>query len=302
MNQKVLVIAGPTGSGKTDAALAAAHALGGEVVSADSMQLYRGMDTGTAKLPEKDREGIVHHMIDVADPDEPYSVAAYQKEAKECIGKILARGRVPIVCGGSGLHVNSITHNLRFDERAGPSEEMRQTLQSMQPAERHALLAKLDPESAGRVHPNNEVRVVRALEIAMSQKTQNKPDYDFESLNEEYDFVIAGINPDRDILRRRLDARVDKMAAAGLADEVRRLRELYPGSRVLSAAIGYKELLWVKSAAEEEQGFLEIKRNTKHLAKRQRTWFKRDPRIVWFEEGTDDMLKYIISQFDKKVN
>lgn len=288
---KVFVVVGPTGSGKTEASLQIADAIGGEIVSADSMQLYSGMDIGTAKLMPDERKGIPHHMIDVTTPDVSFTVADYQVQAMRCIEDILSKGSVPIVCGGSGLHVNSITHNLRLEDVAPPSEELRARLSAMPPDALFAMLEKRDPQAAARVHPNNTVRVLRALEIALGRE-ETAP-YDFEQPRADFDFVIVGLLVDRDVLRDRLDERVDRMVASGLVDEVHRLAEQYPSSRVLSQAIGYKELLYARSTEDIDAGIAQIKHNTKRFAKRQMTWFRRDPRIVWFPAGDETMISHI---------
>lgn len=298
MNNTIVVLVGPTGSGKTAASLRIAHELDGEIVSADSMQLYRGMDIGTAKLMTDQREGIPHHMIDVSEPDEPLTVSQYQHMALNSISDILSRGKIPIICGGSGLYVNALTHDLSFGERTPPSEATRRMLEELSNEDAHAILTEMAPDAAARIHPNNRVRVIRALEIALAGGFTNT-EYDFEKPNAAFEFVIAGIAPERELLRARLDERIDTMLSNGLLEEVGRLKERFPESRVLSQAIGYKELLNATTSDDIANGIASIRRNTKRFAKRQMTWFRRDERIVWFRDGNDSMLDHVVSRCRK---
>lgn len=292
MSSPILVIVGPTGTGKSDAAVQAAAMLNGEVISADSMQVYRGMDIGTAKLSLEERRGIAHHMLDIAAPDEEFTAADYQRQALRCIREVQSAGRVPIVCGGSGLHVNSITYDLRFGQQAGPSPKLREKLDGLTAHQLYTMLQELDQEAADRIHPNNTVRVRRAIELAV-QSGPSCARYDFRRFRDDEDFVIVGISPDRMLLRDRLDRRVDRMVAAGLADEVHALNEQYSASRVLAQAIGYKELKSAFSPKEIADAAEQIKLHTKQFAKRQMTWFRRDQRITWFEEGKGAMMEHI---------
>lgn len=299
MNKKVVVIVGPTGAGKTAASLLVAHALNGEVVSADSMQLYRGMDIGTAKLAEEEREGIAHHLIDVSDPDEPMTVAEYQQMALAAIDSILSRNKLPIVCGGSGLYVHSITHGLDFGRRTAPSYALRQEIAGMSPESRYELLLEKAPSAAARIHPNNQVRVIRALEMSLTGDGLAETQYDLDRPRTSYEFIVAGISPDRAMLCAALDQRVSRMVALGLVDEVRELRSCYGTSRVISQAIGYKELIGAETDQAVEQGIAEIKKNTRRLAKRQMTWFRRDKSTVWFPECDEAMIAHVVSEVER---
>lgn len=277
----VFVIVGATASGKSGAAIELAKRISGEIVSADSMQIYRGMDIGTAKVTPEEADDIAHHMIDVCDPDFPYSVALYQEAAIKCIDGIISRGKTPILCGGTGLYINAITNDLDFS--APPDPELRSYLNG-QYEERGAehmfeLLKMLDPEGAARIHKNNVKRVLRRLEIVMSG---GGGEYDFSAQSSAYDFRIFGLEYPREELYRRIEARVDRMMERGLAGEVRTLDEQYGGELTSMQAIGYKEMVgYFRGAYSLDDAVSEIKKNTRHFAKRQLSWFRRDARISW---------------------
>lgn len=286
--QKVLVLVGPTASGKTRLAVELAKEHNGEVVSADSMQIYRRMDIGTAKPTAEEMEGIPHHMIDVADPEEDFSVARYVEMAAACVDDILARGKLPIVAGGTGLYVDSLLSGRTF-AAFSPESSLRQELEG-ELAERGgeamlAELAQVDPEAAGRLHPNDHKRIVRALEVYRSTgKTISQHNRETRSLPPRYQALTIGLNfQDRADLWARIDARVEQMAAAGLEREVRELLAsgLSPTCTAMQA-IGYKEFV---AAVEGEMTWREaeelVKLRSRQYAKRQITWFKRNPDTHW---------------------
>ncbi len=289
MKQKVVFVVGPTASGKTDAAIFLARQCGGEVVSADSMAIYRGMDIGTAKPTLAERQGVPHHMIDCVDPKRPYSVSEYKQDACACIQDILSRGKQPIVCGGTGLYVNALIYPLNFTG-AACDPAIRKKWEDFAARNGnealHAQLGAVDPVSAQQIHPNNVRRVVRALEIyectgrpKSAQATLDQP------LDAPYTPVLAGISPPRQALYRRCDARVERMMARGLPGEVRALMEggLSPDAQSMQG-IGYKEIasaLLGKASMEEAEERMKI--NTRHLAKRQLTWFNANDKIRWFD-------------------
>ncbi|HBU12841.1 MAG TPA: tRNA (adenosine(37)-N6)-dimethylallyltransferase MiaA [Clostridiales bacterium] len=286
MKQEVYVVCGPTATGKSALAVALAKKLGGEVVSADSMQVYRKMDIGTAKPTQEERQGIAHHMLDIVDPDEAYSVAQYQRQAGECIADILTRNRVPILAGGSGLYINAITHSLDF---SGPAcnDALREELLSLPGEKLFEMLRSEDPEAARRIHPNNVKRVIRAIEIARTEP-RTMP-YDFEGTSGEYAFRIVGLTLERPALYRRIDSRVDRMMELGLVEEAGMLYNTYGSGLPSMQAIGYKEFApYFQGAASLEDVVFTIKRNTRRFAKRQCTWFARDSRIVWIDVSKYD--------------
>ncbi len=283
MSGRVYVVAGPTATGKTALAVELARHTNGEVISADSMQIYREMDIGTAKPTAAERGGIAHHMIDIVWPNEEFSAAEYQRLAKACVKDILSRGKTPIVAGGTGLYVNSITHRLDFSVEKGDAA-LRKELNAMEPQALYAMLRELDAAAAARVHPNNVRRVVRAIEIA---KTGGNEQYDFENESDEYDFCIVGLTfPDRERLYANINKRVDAMMDAGLVVEAEYLYKKYSAEAVSMQAIGYKEFSgYFDGVCTLEEVAEHIKRNTRRFAKRQLTWFKRDTRMVWQDAG-----------------
>ena len=286
--QKVLVLVGPTASGKTRLAVELAKEHNGEVVSADSMQIYRRMDIGTARPTAEGMAGIPHHMIDVADPEEDFSVARYVEMAAACVDDILARGKLPIVAGGTGLYVDSLLSGRTF-AAFSPESSLRQELEG-ELAERGgeamlAELAQVDPEAAGRLHPNDHKRIVRALEVYRSTgKTISQHNRETRSLPPRYQALTIGLNfQDRADLWARIDARVEQMAAAGLEREVRELLSSgLPPTCTAMQAIGYKEFV---AAVEGEMTWREaeelVKLRSRQYAKRQITWFKRNPDTHW---------------------
>lgn len=289
--QKIIVIAGATASGKSAAALSVAKALGGEIVSADSMQVYRRMDVGTAKPRGAERCAVVHHMIDVCDPDESYSLAQYVDGARRVIGEVCERGAIPILCGGTGLYIDTVVDGTELSRDSGDGS-LRSELAAR--AERHgseALWAELnavDPESASAIHPNNVRRVIRALEIYLSTGV-TKSEWDRRSVKAApaYDvrYFVLSWTP-RERLYERINLRVDDMLAAGLEEEARTLYEegvLSPDS-VGGQAIGYKELVpYFEGRSTLAEAAEAIKQATRRYAKRQETWFRRRRDAVYVD-------------------
>ena len=277
---KILVITGPTASGKTALAVELAKLRGGEVVSADSMQIYRGMDIGTAKPTKAEMAEVPHHMIDVADPQDNYSCADYAKEASEILADIQARGKTPIFCGGTGLYLESVLYEGAYTSPEA-DEALREKLWAKTAEENHAELMKIDPEAAAAIHPNNRKRVIRALEIYLvSGKT--KTEWDKENtrgtLKEGAEIYVL-TSSDREALYKRIDTRVDLMLEAGLLDEVKGLA-LDPVTTA-GQAIGYKELNgYFAGQATLEEAIDKIKQASRNYAKRQLTWWERNSHAV----------------------
>lgn len=297
-NNKLIAIAGPTASGKTALGVEIAKRVSGEVVSCDSMQVYRRMDIGTAKPDMAERCGIPHHMLDIIEPDEPFNVADFVKTARTCIDDCLKRGNVPILAGGTGLYMDSVLNNTDFaDFKSDPDfrAEMQNIAEEQGNEALHKILAQKDSIAAEKIHPNNIRRVIRALEVChMTGKT-------FTKVNEEsrremvYDTLILGIEADREKLYEKIDKRVDLMMGKGLIDEVQKLRESGIGRETTAMqAIGYKELLdYLEGRAELSETVDKIKQESRRYAKRQMTWFRRNKDIVWVRLDQSDSVDRI---------
>lgn len=298
---RFIVITGPTASGKTNVSVQIAKALGTEVICADSMQVYRGCDIGTAKATKEEQQGIRHHMIDIADPDEEYSVAEFQKSTFALIEQMNQKGTVPIISGGTGLYINSLVYKLDFGTGT-KNEELRQKYAQLNgdksTADLYNTLKEKDPEYANIISCNDVRRIIRRLEII---EEQGAPEYNFRQYNERDEYIIIGLTMPRDILYKRIDLRVDCMMEAGLLHEVEALYEAYGDVNALKA-IGYKELVsYLRGEYGLDEAVRLVKRNTRRFAKRQITWFKRDERIAWFdismysciEDTINDIIIYI---------
>ncbi len=285
---KILVITGPTATGKTALSIALAQELGGEIVSADSMQVYRGMNIGTAKVKFEEMCGIAHHMLDVADPCEPYSAARYVQDASACVDGIINRGKLPIVVGGTGLYIDSLISGGGF---AGgePSQELRQELNEKfeQLGGKNLLeeLRRVDPERAARLHPSDSKRIVRALEVFYATgKPISEHDEETRSRPPRYDACIIALSfKDRQDLYDRIDSRVEQMAAVGLVQEVEGLLAAGLSSDCTAMqAIGYKEIAaFLDGKISLDEAIEKIKQESRRYAKRQLTWLRRNPKINW---------------------
>lgn len=289
---KLYFIVGPTASGKTAVSIELAQRMGAEIISADSIQIYRGMDIGSAKPGEDERRGIPHHMINVASPAEKdYSVTRYRESALKAVADILSRDKTPLVVGGTGLYVNALIYPLDFPA-APPDAELRAHWNEAEAKEKgsaHRRLSQLDPESARRLHPNDVKRVIRAIEICEGTgETLSARSADFTRRDDESlpcAPVLAGLTMPRELLYARIERRVDEMLAFGLEDEVRRLLAsgVDPGSPAMQG-LGYKQMAsHILGRRGFEEAAEEIKRETRRFAKRQLTWFRREERIRWFD-------------------
>lgn len=302
---RVIAVAGPTAAGKTEYAIKIAKALDGEVVSCDSMQLYKYMDIGSAKPSPEQMAEVPHHLVDMIDPRDEFSAARYQKLAKEAIADILGRGKVPVICGGTGLYLESLIYDLDFAAEPGDAEirdKYYKVAEEQGPETLYALLEQRSPESAVRIHPNNIKRVVRALEAS----DLGRPIEDIKTAPEktkDYDVDLIGIARDREELYDRINRRVDILMEQGLLDEVRSLVEMgLTFDDISMKGIGYKELIsHLNGEYDLEEAVRLIKRNTRHFAKRQMTWFRRYEDMKWFnvseyendEKCLEDILKWL---------
>ncbi len=290
MAEKILVVTGPTATGKTALSVELAKKLGGEIVSADSMQIYRGMDIGTAKVTKAEMQNIPHHMIDIADPSEDYSVSRYVEEADAAVRGILSRGRLPIVAGGTNLYIDSLIAGLDFAEKAEDAalrESLNKQYDDIGGEEMLEHLRGFDPERAAKLHPADKRRIVRAVEIyILTGETITRHDEETKKRPKRYDAVkIALTFADRAVLYDRINARVDKMVSDGLFDEVKGLLDsgLSPACTSMQA-IGYKEpAAYFRGEMSKDAAIELIKLSSRRYAKRQLTWLRRDTTVLWHE-------------------
>lgn len=299
MASRVLVITGPTATGKTALGVELAKALNGEVVSADSMQIYRRMDIGTAKPTLEEMQGVPHHMLDVAEPDENYSAARYVEDASRCVDDILSRKKLPIIVGGTGLYIDSLILGRDFADAPGDSgirESLSIEYDKVGGDEMLNRLAKVDPRRAAKLHPSDKKRVVRALEIfELTGITATEHDEKSRAVPPRYDSIkIALTFSERENLYNRIDLRVDKMIERGLVDEVRSLLDSGVSTESTAMqAIGYKELVSVlRGKSELSDAIEEIKRSSRRYAKRQLTWLRRSRPDHWLEWNNEPDLEY----------
>lgn len=292
---KVVVLVGPTASGKTSLGIKLAKKFSGEIISADSRQIYRGLDIGTAKPTLQEQQAIPHHLINIRNPNQPYTVAQYKRDCVKVIRQLLKKDKLPIIVGGTGLYIKAVVDNLTIPKvKADPllRYELEQELQGRGLNLLYNDLVKLDPEAAYIVDPHNPRRVIRALEIAMSTK---KPFSQSRRHGKAlFDFLQIGVSRSKEKLRARIDKRIEMMIKEGLIDEVKSLLKKYPAGTHAFEAIGYREIIGhfqEKSSLEEAARLM--KRDTWRFAKRQLTWFRKDKRIHWItaQKEADTLLR-----------
>lgn len=284
---KVLVLVGPTAVGKTATSIRLAKELNGEIINGDALQVYRELTIGTAKISEQEMEGVPHHLLSIKDPGESFSVAEYQKLVREKIEDITARGKVPIVVGGTGLYIQAILYDYRFEE-AAPSDELRMQLEAREEGTLWEELHLLDPEAANAIHPNNKQRVIRALErVLQTGKKQQEIEQQAGRLA-VYDFHLIGLNRDRAELYRRINERVDLMMEQGLLEEVKSILSHTSKEAQSLKAIGYKEVVEGLEFDWPRQQLIEtIQQNTRRYAKRQLTYFRNKLPVIWYHPEED---------------
>ncbi len=303
---QIIVVAGPTASGKTAAAVALAKQFDGEVISADSMQIYRHMDIASAKPTREEMQGIPHHLLDFVSPFAPFSVADYVKLAREKIAEIEARGKLPIVAGGTGLYISSLVDNIQFTEEKSDSGVRERLMMEAEEKGIEALYEKLsaiDPEAAKNIHPNNKKRVIRALELfettGLTLTEQNKRS---RQTPPPFEAFMLALSPSRERLYERIERRVDQMAEQGLFEETKRLMDMGLTKEMQSMqGIGYKEAFdYLLGDVSREECLEEIKKATRHYAKRQLTWFRRDDRYHWVNPEEEGSLRAALEEFTWK--
>lgn len=304
MKRSMIVLSGPTAVGKTKLSIALAKAVGGEIVSADSVQVYRHMDIGSAKITKEEMNGVPHHMIDILEPWEEFSVAVFQERCKECLSGIYERGHVPIVTGGTGFYVQALLRDVDFsDFRPEYRASLEALAEEKGTAYLHKMLAEVDPASGLAIHPNNGKRIIRALEYfyltgepisVHNERERERPP--------AYDVCYFVLNDLRERLYRRIDRRVDEMLEKGLVDEVEGLRRMGCHKGMVSMqGLGYKEILaYLEGETTLEEAVEILKRDTRHFAKRQLTWFRREREVIWvnkneFQYDEDKILQYMLA-------
>lgn len=287
MTTPLIILTGPTAVGKTDLSIQLAKAVDAEIVSADSMQIYKYMDIGSAKVTEEEMQGVKHYLVDGIEPDMPFSVSEYKRMAEEYIDEISSRGKNVIVTGGTGLYLNSLIYDMDFgksDANQELREELNKELEENGPAYMYEKLVSLDKEAAERIHPNNTKRVIRAIEVAMSGEKMNDFSKDLR-YNKKYRPIIIVLNRDRQALYDRINLRVDIMLKNGLIEEVKGLLEKgYTKDMISMQGIGYKEIIkYFDGEYTLDEAIEIIKRDSRRYAKRQLTWFRRYEDAKWFE-------------------
>lgn len=294
MKKPLIILTGPTAVGKTRLSIGLAKELNGEIISADSMQVYRHMDIGSAKIKPNEMEGIPHYLVDVLEPNEEFHVARFQQMAKEAMEEIYAKGKIPIIVGGTGFYIQALLYDIDFtkgEEDSAYREELL-TLSKERGADYlHKMLENIDPKSAAEIHANNVKRVIRALEFYKQTGTPISAHNEEERQKESpYDFRYFVLTDERQILYDRIDKRVDQMVEEGLVEEVTHLRDLgYHREMVSMQGLGYKEILsYLDGECTLEEAIYTIKRDTRHFAKRQLTWFRRERDVTWIKKSDYD--------------
>ncbi|RHK23432.1 tRNA (adenosine(37)-N6)-dimethylallyltransferase MiaA [Ruminococcus sp. AF46-10NS] len=306
MKKPLIVLTGPTAVGKTKLSIALAKAVNGEIISADSMQVYRYMDIGSAKITPDEMDGVPHHLVDVLEPTEDFNIVLFQQLAKKSMGEIYSKGRIPILVGGTGFYIQAITRDIDFTQ-SEQDDSYRKELEALA-AEKgssflHDMLVSVDPKSAEDIHENNVKRVIRALEFYKQNGTR------ISEHNEEqkehvspYNLAYFVLNAPRPLLYERIDARVDEMLKNGLVEEVKNLHRMGCHREMVSMqGLGYKEILsWLGGEYPYEEAIRILKRDTRHFAKRQLTWFRREGEVTWVDKDKFDyndsrVLDYMLS-------
>lgn len=307
MKQKMIILTGPTAVGKTELSIALAHRLGGSIISADSMQIYKYMDIGTAKIKPEEMGGIPHYLVDELLPSEEFHVVRFQQMAKQALEEIYAQNRIPIVVGGTGFYIQALLYDIDF---AGTGEEssIRKNLERIAKEEGaevlHARLQEVDPESAKIIHPNNVKRTIRALEFYEETKTPISAHNEEQRQKESpYDFRYFVLTHDRGILYERIEQRVDQMLQEGLVEEVRHLKDMgYTRDMVSMQGLGYKEILsYLDGEISLDQAVSILKRDTRHFAKRQLTWFRRERDVIWLDKREYPTTDVLLSKIEENL-
>lgn len=307
----LVVLTGPTSVGKTKLSIELAKRINGEIISADSMQVYKGMDIGTAKITDDEKDGIKHHLIDVLNPNDSFNVTVFCKMANECILSIYDKGKIPIIVGGTGFYIQGLIYGIDFsdgDEDLSYRAELERLYDEKGADEVYKMLIEIDPDEAKILHKNDKRRIIRALEYYKTSKKRIS-EHNELSRNKDalYNFAYFVLNDDRAKLYERINERVDIMVKKGLFDEVKSLLDKgYLKDTTALQAIGYKEVIdYLDGNITKDDSINAIKQNTRHFAKRQITWFKREKDVIWlnkneYEYDEESILRYIIKQLNER--
>lgn len=306
-DRPLVIITGPTAVGKTDISIQLAKKINGEIISADSMQVYRHMDIGTAKITPQEMDGVRHHLIDIMEPEESFNIAVFKEMADEAINDIYDRGKIPVIVGGTGFYIQSVLYDIDFTPDDG-SDKYRKELEQLAAAKgadyMHELLRQTDPESAQAIHKNNVKRVIRALEY-YKQTGQKMSEHNAEEKQKEsaYNFAYFVLNDDREVLYDRINRRIDIMLRDGLVDEVRGLMQRGLDKNYVSMqGLGYKEIIdYLKGECTLEEAVYILKRDTRHFAKRQLTWFGHEKEVIYVNVNEFDRNKELELEYMLKV-
>lgn len=305
MKKPLIVLTGPTAVGKTKLSISLAKAVGGEIISADSMQIYKYMDIGSAKIKPEEMQGVPHYLVDELMPDEEFHIVRFQQMAKAAMEKIYSHGHIPILVGGTGFYIQAVTRDIDFTEAIqedGYRKELEALAEERGPEYLHQMLREVDPKSAQEIHANNVKRVIRALEFYHQNKTPiSNHNEEQKERKSPYNLAYFVLNAPRELLYERIDRRVDEMLAGGLLKEVEELKTMgYHRGMVSMQGLGYKEILaYLDGEYPLEEAVRILKRDTRHFAKRQLTWFRREPEVTWVnkdEFGYEDekILEYML--------
>lgn len=299
----LLILTGPTAVGKTELSIALAKEVGGEIISADSMQVYRHMDIGSAKITPEEMQGVPHYLVDCLEPSEEFNIYVFQQMAKDAMQQIYAHGHIPVIVGGTGFYIQSLLYDIRFEEETHDETRMKyEELYRQKGAEYlHSLLWEVDPSSAAAIHPNNVKRVIRALEFyELNHYPISEHNKEQRQKESPYDFRYFVLTDERQKLYDRIELRVEKMLEAGLVDEVKRLKKMGCHRDMVSMqGLGYKEILdYLDGELTLTEAVYRIKRDTRHFAKRQLTWFRREKDVIWVDKQeagttTQELLAYM---------
>lgn len=310
MKKPLIVLTGPTAVGKTDLSISLAKKINGEIISADSMQVYKNMDIGTAKIKKEEMEGIKHYLVDEFEPDEEFNINIFQQRSKKYMGEIYNIDKVPMLVGGTGFYIQSILYDIDFTKSL-EDNEYRKRLSAIGElkgnAYLHSLLRKVDSQSADNIHPNNVKRVIRALEYFFQTKSpisvHNKEQSEKQS---PYNYIYFVLNMDREKLYERINQRIDIMMDEGLVEEVKNLKDMgYSRELVSMKGLGYKEIIeYLEGECTLDQAVYKLKRDTRHFAKRQLTWFRREKNVTWINvdefNGKKEILEHMLKMIEDK--